>query len=86
METCTNCAGEGIVGAGDFPTQKQGPLSTCTVCSGTGKIEGAIEAPVEPTPETPSEETPASEESFLVPSGEAGETSSDEAPSETPVE
>jgi DnaJ-class molecular chaperone len=37
-QNCAVCGGDGLVGAGDQPTLKQGPLSTCTYCLGTGKI------------------------------------------------
>ena len=39
MQTkCTNCNGEGIVGNGDKPWLKEGALSTCPVCKGTGTL------------------------------------------------
>ncbi len=80
METkCEACGGEGIVGAGDFPLAKQGVLSTCTVCGGTGKgsEEVAEAAPEEVAPEAPAEE------SFSPESEEVGETSEGEV---APVE
>lgn len=53
MTTCKNCLGDGIVGVGDKPWLKEGPQSTCTVCSGTGQVE---DGSVESVPETPAEE------------------------------
>lgn len=57
METCKTCAGDGIVGAGEFPSQKAGPLSTCASCNGTGKVEVVSEEVIEATPEEVVEET-----------------------------
>jgi DnaJ-class molecular chaperone len=37
METCKKCLGEGLIGAGDQPHLRQGKISTCLDCAGTGK-------------------------------------------------
>lgn len=36
MTQCTNCAGGGLVGVGEQPWLRQGPISTCPNCAGTG--------------------------------------------------
>lgn len=46
MNTCTQCGGDGLVGAGDNPAAKQGPISTCGACNGTGKVVENIALPV----------------------------------------
>lgn len=53
---CPVCRGEGIIGVGDQPHLRQGPLSTCPNCGGTGKVE-SVEVVVAPTVET---QTPSS--------------------------
>src|ERR1035437_1580611 len=56
---CDICKGEGLVGAGPEPHLKQGEISTCTNCSGTGQVGDETpeatpeEVPEEATPETP---------------------------------
>ncbi|MES2216633.1 MAG: hypothetical protein V4481_05060 [Patescibacteria group bacterium] len=78
MSTCTNCHGEGLVGAGDKPWLKQGPIGTCKPCSGSGKIADAVEP--EAAPEVV--EVPKAESAELSP--ESSELSStDTAPTET---
>ncbi len=76
MSVCEACNGEGIVGAGDFPLAKQGPITTCGVCAGTGKVvESEVSAsdevgvPPEGTGEAPS---------FLEESSEGSSESSEE--------
>ncbi len=39
---CENCHGEGLVGAGDQPWLRQGPVTTCSPCGGTGKVDEEI--------------------------------------------
>jgi len=61
---CKNCLGTGLVGgSAERPWIHQGPLSTCTICTGTVKIEEAVaEQLPEPTPESPSPEPEVSPE------------------------
>ncbi len=51
MNICDNCKGDGIVGVGENPHLKEGPQSTCPVCTGTGKV-ASVETPIEPTGNT----------------------------------
>lgn len=87
--TCSRCAGEGIIGAGEFPLAKQGPLSQCPDCAGTGKITASEESPAEEVAST-NPEASASDESFLDDSGdsspEATEAPAEESPAEIPAE
>jgi|GEM_PF-2959147 len=46
MNNCETCAGEGLVGSGAFPILRQGSVTTCNNCEGTGKV-----IPAEPTEE-----------------------------------
>ena len=38
MEKCSNCQGDGIVGAGAAPWLRMGHLSKCVPCGGTGQV------------------------------------------------
>lgn len=64
---CTKCAGKGLIGAGDIPTDLVGKVTTCGECSGSGTIstgtDEVVEAPVEEVvaEEIMLEETPAEE-------------------------
>lgn len=52
--TCKKCVGGGLIGAGEFPHLKQGAVSTCDMCGGSGKVatqEVGVEA-TEPVVET----------------------------------
>lgn len=42
MNECPKCHGGGLVGGGDKPWERVGHLSTCDLCSGTGKVEADI--------------------------------------------
>lgn len=49
---CGVCKGEGLVGVGENPHLKEGNISTCSACAGTGKSvssEVTASTPVEPT-------------------------------------
>lgn len=35
---CGVCKGEGLVGVGENPHLKEGNISTCSACAGTGKL------------------------------------------------
>ena len=77
---CNNCT-DGLVGQGEFPREKKGEISTCSVCGGTAQVEDTGESipvnvvtpevPAEPEvePEVTPDTTPAPEESL----GELGE-------------
>ncbi len=51
MNTCNKCKGEGLIGVGENPHLKEGPISTCDTCSGTGKADENAIAPSTPEPE-----------------------------------
>ncbi len=79
LTICELCNGEGIIGAGDYPIQKNGPLSTCGDCNGTGKV-GTLEEINENTMDGNNEETVVTPEvteetSFLE---ESSDVSTDE--------
>lgn len=46
MKTCDVCKGDGLVGVGENPHLKEGPVSTCVPCSGTGKVADSLSAQV----------------------------------------
>ncbi|MES2216688.1 MAG: hypothetical protein V4481_05345 [Patescibacteria group bacterium] len=89
MSTCQNCRGEGLVGAGDQPWLKQGPLGTCKPCSGSGKISDEVVPEATPavdvTPEAAPEvaEVPKAESAELSP--ESSEQSSTDTALEVPA-
>src|ERR1035437_9767380 len=59
---CDICKGEGLVGAGPEPHLKQGEISTCTNCSGTGQVgEVTATAPVDTTSEQTATDTDTNE-------------------------
>lgn len=39
MITCEKCAGDGLIGNGPNPHLKEGHITTCPDCNGTGKVE-----------------------------------------------
>ncbi len=43
---CNNCKGKGLVGTGEKPWECQGAVSTCTACTGTGKVPEQINVEV----------------------------------------
>ena len=43
---CNNCNGKGLVGSGEKPWECQGAVSTCTACTGTGKVPEQINVEV----------------------------------------
>lgn len=45
MSTCTKCAGGGLTGNGPEPWARQGHVTTCSECSGTGVIADPQTAP-----------------------------------------
>jgi hypothetical protein len=56
---CENCNGEGLVGQGPVPAQRQGRVERCPICGGTGKIppeqtgpSASLNPPSSPTPDT----------------------------------
>ncbi len=63
---CRNCLGTGLIGNSEIPWVHVGPLSTCQICIGTGKVlanplqNGPVET-VEPSTATPTETEPDSE-------------------------
>ncbi len=83
LKICELCNGDGIIGAGDFPAQKNGPVYTCGDCNGTGKVgelseisENIMEENNEETVVTPevAEETSFLEESSDVSTDEVETT------------
>lgn len=38
MNKCQKCQGDGLVGQGDSPWKKEGKVTTCPDCSGTGRL------------------------------------------------
>lgn len=84
---CPVCKGEGLIGAGDMPWLRQGPISTCGNCGGSGKVEDiapevVAEAPTEPTPEpeAPTEETQTPSNSDDTTTTDSSSDSADVAP------
>lgn len=41
MSICQKCAGDGLVGNGPSPHLKEGHITTCPDCLGTGQIQDA---------------------------------------------
>ena len=58
---CDNCKGDGLVGVGDVPSDKQGPISKCEVCSGTGTVISSEPSEDVVPNEVPNDVTPEDE-------------------------
>ena len=80
---CNNCKGKGLVGNGEKPWECQGAVSTCTACTGTGKVPEQINVEVNELSEVTPDEIQVEEPTTGAPDGtEAPEKKSSESTSE----
>lgn len=67
MQNCEKCKGQGLIGVGDKPWERNGNVSTCDACAGTGKVVSAVVPAHEQTQPDQTSDAPVTPDENVTP-------------------